>query len=157
LYTDPQYSACHLLFYTGITRTAKQILAEIVKNMFLFDSGTLSLLQEMKEHTMELYNAVLHNDFEQLGRLVGTSWAQNKALDRGTNPEAVERIIREIDDLCFGYKLPGAGGGGYLYMIAKDPQAAALIRQRLTELHINDKARFVDMRLSRTGLQVSRS
>jgi mevalonate kinase len=62
-----------------------------------------------------------------------------------------------IDDLCLGYKLPGAGGGGYLYMIAKDPEAAARIKQILTEHRINKNARFVEMSLSQTGLQISRS
>ena len=62
-----------------------------------------------------------------------------------------------IDDLCYGYKLPGAGGGGYLYMVAKDPEAAARIRQILNANAQNANARFVDMTLSDKGLQVSRS
>ena len=62
-----------------------------------------------------------------------------------------------VDDLCAGYKLPGAGGGGYLYMIAKDTEAAARIRQRLTEQPLNANARFVEMSLCEKGLQVSRS
>ena len=48
LYTQPDYAACHLLYYTGITRTAKQILAEIVKGMFLNKNEQLRLLREMK-------------------------------------------------------------------------------------------------------------
>ena len=35
VYTQPEYQQCHLLYYTGITRTAKKILAEIVRRMFL--------------------------------------------------------------------------------------------------------------------------
>ena len=62
-----------------------------------------------------------------------------------------------MDPLCLGYKLPGAGGGGYLYMVAKDPEAAARIRQLLSADRPNKNARFVDMTLSRKGLQVSRS
>ena len=62
-----------------------------------------------------------------------------------------------VDDLCLGYKLPGAGGGGYLYMVAKDPEAAARIRQVLTVNRVNANARFVNMSLSAKGLQVSRS
>ena len=50
-----------------------------------------------------------------------------------------------------------AGGGGYLYMVAKDPEAAARIRQVLTVNALNANARFVNMTLSRQGLQVSRS
>ena len=70
---------------------------------------------------------------------------------------AVAAIIETIKDYTLGYKLPGAGGGGYLYMVAKDPQAAGQIRRILTEHAPNPRARFVDMTLSDKGLQVSRS
>ena len=92
-----------------------------------------------------------------MGQLIGQSWLQNQLLDSGTNPEAVRAITQQIDDRCLGYKLPGAGGGGYLYMVAKDPDAAARIKQKLTLNAPNGNARFVEMSLSREGLQVSRS
>ena len=82
---------------------------------------------------------------------------QNQALDCGTNPPAVEEIINKIKDYTLGYKLPGAGGGGYLYMVAKDPQAALRIREILTQDVPNPRARCVEMALSGTGFQVSRS
>ena len=72
-------------------------------------------------------------------------------------PAEVKLLTDRIDDLCLGYKLPGAGGGGYLYMVAKDPEAAARIRQILTTNRLNPNARFVNMTLSTKGLQVSRS
>ena len=157
LWTQPEYRPCHLLYYTGITRTAKQILAEIVRRMFLNDNAELRLLREMKAHTMEMYEAIQQNDFRRMGLLMRKTWQQNQTLDSGTNPAAVAKQTALIDDLCLGYKLPGAGGGGYLYMIAKDPEAAARIKQILTENKINRNARFVDMTLSTTGLQISRS
>ena len=157
LWIQPEYRACHLLYYTGITRTAKSILAEIVRRMFLNHSGEIRQLREMKEHTMEMYEAIQQNDFRHMGFLVRKTWAQNQALDYGTNPQAVSKLIDLIDDLCLGYKLPGAGGGGYLYMIAKDPEAAVRIKQILTENSTNRNARFVEMTLSTIGLQISRS
>ena len=157
IWTQPEYKACHLLYYTGITRTAKQILAEIVRRMFLNHHEELHLLREMKEHTMTMYEAIQRNDFQKMGRLVRKTWQQNQMLDSGTNPPAVAALTDLIDDLCLGYKLPGAGGGGYLYMIAKDPEAAARIKQILTEQRMNQNARFVEMSLSTTGLQISRS
>ena len=157
LWTQPEYRACHLLYYTGITRTAKSILAEIVRRMFLNHHDELIMLREMKAHTMEMYEAIQHNDFVQMGQLVRKTWHQNQMLDSGTNPPQVAVLTSLIDDLCLGYKLPGAGGGGYLYMIAKDPEAAARIKQILGEHRQNKNARFVEMSLSTTGLQISRS
>ena len=157
IYNSPEYRPCHLLYYTGITRTAKQILAEIVRRMFLNNRDELSLLRQMKDHAMNMYEALQRQDFEQMGRLVRLTWEQNQLLDSGTNPEAVRRQTELIDDLCLGYKLPGAGGGGYLYMVAKDSEAAARIKKILNENRPNANARFVDMSLSDTGLQISRS
>lgn len=157
LFTHPEYRDCHLLYYTGITRTAKGILAEIVRSMFLNSSAHLAILENMKAHALDMAETIQRNDFETYGALIGKTWMQNKALDCGTNPPAVEEIINKIKDYTLGYKLPGAGGGGYLYMVAKDPQAALRIREILTQDVPNPCARFVEMALSGTGFQVSRS
>lgn len=157
LFVQPEYKSCHLLYYTGITRTAKKILSEIVRRMFLNSSEQIQLLREMKQHTLDMYEAIQRNNFRETGLLMRKTWIQNQALDQGTNPAEVKRLTDLIDDYCLGYKLPGAGGGGYLYMIAKDPEAAACIKQILHDNRPNENARFVDMDLSTKGLQVSRS
>jgi putative ATP-binding protein len=41
--------------------------------------------------------------------------------------------------------------------VAKDPEAAARIRTLLLDNPLTESARFVDMKLSHKGLQVSRS
>ena len=157
LFTAPEYQNLHLLYYTGITRTAKGILAEIVRGMFLNSTSHLSLLAQMKQHALDLYDAIQRGDFEQMGRLIAKTWQQNQALDLGTNPAGVRSITQQIEDLCLGYKLPGAGGGGYLYMVAKDEDAAGRIKNILRSNPPNDKARFVDMTMSRKGLEISKS
>lgn len=157
VFTQPEYRPCHLLYYTGITRTAKKILAEIVRKMFLNQGDELALLREMKSHALEMANLLQRNDFMGVGHLLRETWRQNQLLDSGTNPKEVEMLTRRIDDLCLGYKLPGAGGGGYLYMMAKDAEAAARIRQELIGNPPNRNARFVEMDISGKGLQVSRS
>ncbi len=95
LFVHPDYRDCHLLYYTGITRTAKSILAEIVSSMFLNSGPHLSLLAEMKAHAMDMSEAILRSNFDSFGRLVGKTWIQNQALDCGTNPPAVAAIIEE--------------------------------------------------------------
>lgn len=157
VFTQPEYQSCHLLYYTGITRTAKNILGEIVRRMFLNSNRQQQQLREMKAHTINMYEALQRNDFNQVGTLIRRTWQQNQAIDSGTNPDTVKAITNLIDDLCLGYKLPGAGGGGYLYMVAKDPEAAVRIKQIISNNRQNSNARFVDMNLSKTGLQVSRS
>lgn len=157
LFQRAETAACHLLYYTGITRTAKTILAEIVRRMFLNDRDELALLREMKDHALLMFESIQRDDFEGVGRLVRRTWQQNRHIDSGTNPPEVQRITQLIDDLTLGYKLSGAGGGGYMYIVAKDPEAAVRIRRILNDNRPNANARLVDMSLSNEGLQVSRS
>ncbi len=157
VFTNPEYKPCHLLYYTGITRTAKNILGEIVRRMFLNQGNELAILRQMKQHAHDMYEAIQCVDYDRVGKLVRKTWTQNQAIDSGTNPPQVQQITELIDDLCAGYKLPGAGGGGYLYMMAKDPEAASRIRTILQNNPPNSRARIVEMSLSSTGLAVSRS
>ena len=156
-FKQPEYRSCHLLYYTGVTRTAKNILAEIVRSMFLNQTTNLGLLADMKQHALEMYDVIQRGDFAGYGKLLRKTWSMNKRLDAGTEPPVIAELCRRIDDLCAGYKLPGAGGGGYLYMVAKDPEAAVRIRETLLQHPLTDSARFVEMKLSTKGLQISRS
>lgn len=157
IFTDPAYAPCHILYYTGITRTAKSILGEIVRNMFLNESSTLRLLDEMRTHALDMAQAIQRRDFESYTALLARTWVQNQRLDSGTNPPAVQSIIDSVKPMLAACKLPGAGGGGFLYMLAKDPDAAARIRHTLTEHPVNPGARLIEMTVSTDGLRVSRS
>jgi len=125
--------------------------------MFLNSAQHLSILHEMKVHALDMANAIQRGDFDRYGQLIRKTWEQKKMIDRGTNPPEVERIIDLVKDYTLGYKLPGAGGGGYLYMVAKDEEAVLRIRKVLNEHPLNGKSRFVEMELSKKGFQVSRS
>jgi galactokinase/mevalonate kinase-like predicted kinase len=157
LFSNPEYKPCHILYYTGITRVAKSILGEIVRGMFLNSNEHLAILHDMKMHAREMSDCIQHGNFTQYGKHILKTWEQKKKIDSGTNPPDIQRVIDLIKDYSLGYKLPGAGGGGFLYMVAKDPDAAARIRKTVQENRSNERARFVEMQLSKTGFQVSRS
>lgn len=157
LFTSPQYRDCHLLYYTGITRTAKHILQDIVAGMLLNKSETLALLADMKLHALDTAEIIQLGNFDDLGWCVATTWEQKQRLDKGTNPPAIEKIIALVKDYTLGFELPGAGGGGYIYLIAKDAEAAVDIKRILHENPPNNKARFVEMSISHTGMQITRS
>jgi len=146
-----------LLYYTGVTRVARDILGEIVKAMFLNSSSHLQIFREMKLHARETFDSILGNDYQGLAEKVAISWALNQQLDQGTNPPVIQEITRRVDDYLLGYKLLGAGGGGYLLMFAKSAEAALQAKKNLELSPPNAKARFVDFSISPTGFQLSRS
>jgi galactokinase/mevalonate kinase-like predicted kinase len=157
LFTQPGPRDCWLLYYTGITRVAKNILSDIVRGMFLNEGNRLRIVGEIKAHAYALADAISRSDFGLTGSMIDRSWKLNNALDSGTNTPEVQRIIDLTKDLVNGSKLAGAGGGGYMLMCARDPDAAARIQAILKENPLNARARFVKMDLSSTGFQTSRS
>jgi fucokinase / fucose-1-phosphate guanylyltransferase len=157
LFTSRETREMMLLYYTGVTRVARDILGEIVKGMFLNSAPHLEIFSEMKAHARETFDTILGNDYEGLARKVAISWALNQRLDEGTNPPHIQEIIGRVDDCLLGYKLLGAGGGGYLMMFAKTADAALKAKKNLESNPPNGRARFVDFSISKTGFQVSRS
>jgi galactokinase/mevalonate kinase-like predicted kinase len=125
--------------------------------MFLNSAGHLATLAEMKHHARDTYEAIMHHDWKGLTDAVQYSWELNNRLDAGTNPLEVDAIIQKIRDYAASYKLLGAGGGGYLMIFAKDADAVLRIRAILNAHPPNTGARFVDWRLSASGLEITKS
>ena len=146
-----------LLYYTGITRLAKNILAEIVRGLFLNSPSHLGIIADIGANADFASAAIQQCDYEMLLTAIRISWTLNQHLDAGTNPPEVQQILDGIRDYLGATKLLGAGGGGYLLLFGKDETAAARIKQQLTNHPPNTRARFVDFSLSETGLQLTRS
>jgi galactokinase/mevalonate kinase-like predicted kinase len=149
--------ASMLLYYTGITRVAKNILAEIVRGMFLNSGKRLQLLEEIGTHANETFDVIQRGDYDQLGKQIEKSWELNNQLDSGTSSPEIQKMLDSIAPYLIGKKLAGAGGGGFMFMMAKDIDAAQKIREILNANPLNENSRFVDFQLSETGLQITRS
>jgi galactokinase/mevalonate kinase-like predicted kinase len=144
-----------LLYYTGVTRLAKRILREIVHDMFLARSSTLRTLGLIRANAQHLHHALQESDQASLHRCIARSWDLNRRLDPGTTTPPIERIIRLAGEDLAACKLLGAGGGGYMLLCAKSPEAGRRIRRRLEEHPLNARARFVDFRVSSRAVEVT--
>ena len=156
-FTSPELLGRSMLYYTGITRVAHNVLGEIVRGMFLNDPVRLSILNRIGANSAECFDAVQRADIDSFSESIARSWELNQLLDVGTNPPAITELLEKTQPHLSSCKLSGAGGGGFLYMIAKDVQHAQMLRRELENNPPNPRARFVDMSLSSTGLRVTKS
>jgi len=157
LFTDPKYKNRILLYYTGITRVAKNILSEIVLGMFLNSQQHLSILEDLKLHAIDTYNVLLQKDFNAFAQMIDKSWLLNQEIDSGTNTPEIQQLIDKIQDYILGQKLLGAGGGGFMLMLTKDEHSTARIKEVLSKNPTNNRARFVNFEISSSGFQVTKS
>lgn len=146
-----------LLYYTGITRMARSILSEIVRGIFLNSHERLEIIGQIGRNAHAMYEAILRHDADGVAEGVRRSWQLNQRLDRGTSVPEVDAIITDYGADLAAVKLLGAGGGGFLFMMATDEAAADRIREQLNRQPPNPRARFVELSISEDGLQITRS
>lgn len=146
-----------LLYYTGITRVAKSVLHEIVRGMFLNSGPRLETLQKIGENVGPVSDALQRRDWQAFGEGIDRSWVLNQELDSGTNTPPVQAVLDRVSDYLIGAKLLGAGGGGFLFMVAKDEESARRARAELDRQPPSPGARFFEFAVSQTGLSVTKS
>ncbi len=144
-----------LLYYTGITRLAKNILEQVVSKQFNCDRGGMDTVRRIHRHSETMADAFMKKDYDTFACRVNECWRQNKQLDPDSTNAAVEQIIEIISPYTAGVKLLGAGGGGFMLICAKTSADAGIIRDRLNSCPPNQRARFFDYTVNNTGLTVT--
>jgi D-glycero-alpha-D-manno-heptose-7-phosphate kinase len=102
-----------LLFYTGVTRQASDILAEQRDNI----ADRLAVLREMKRLAVEGRACLEAGEVDRLGELLHHSWLHKKQLaSRISNGDIDAMYAAARKAGALGGKITGAGGGGFLLL-----------------------------------------
>jgi fucokinase len=144
-----------LLYYTGITRLAKNILQQVVGRYLNRDRAAMATLRQVGAVAREVMDAFIRKDIERFGRLMDVAWQLNKRLDPNSSNDQIEALFARVGPHLFGGKLLGAGGGGFMLLVCKSPQDAAEVRRTLDADPPNARARFFDFDVSAEGLVVT--
>jgi len=144
-----------LLYYTGLRRLAKNILRTVVGRYLDRDREAMRTLRALHAFPPELSAAMAAKDLKKFGELIDTAWGLKKSIDPDSTTDVIEGILARIKPHMFGATLLGAGGGGFLLIIARSPEDAEKIRTRLESDPPNGRARFFAYDISREGLSVT--
>lgn len=128
---EAEFKDRFILYYTGIQRLAKNLLGQIVRSYLAREVSTIQVLHSIKTLATEMAYAMREGEWDYLGQLLDRHWRLNQVLDPNTTNAPINALLREMQPLLAGAKLAGAGGGGFLMLLAKDPEAAQALRARL--------------------------
>ena len=124
----------HLLFfYTGVTRSASELLQRQAQEMAA-DESKLKAVSEMVRLAETAYAELCAGNVNLLGEMLHDAWQIKKRLTNGISNAAVDDAYEAaIDAGAKGGKLLGAGGGGFLMLYA-EPERHDEIRRALAPL-----------------------
>jgi fucokinase len=147
----------HLLLYnTGIQRVAKDLVRQVVSRYLARETATIQVLHSIKTLAVEMSYAMSEGDWKHLGELMDRHWQLNQVLDPHTTNAPINAILDRARPFIHGAKLAGAGGGGFLMLLARDAEAAAAMRAALSQ-EAPERGAFVPYRIAEEGLRVQTS
>jgi len=125
-----------LIFYTGITRYANDIVKEqIEKTRNLDNDSYLCRMYEMVFEAEEIIsNASEKEIMPLLGKLLNEGWGLKKQLSSKISNPFIDQLYQQaLERGAYGGKLCGAGSGGFLALFAP-PEAHPHIREAFSAL-----------------------
>jgi len=143
-----------IFFYTGIPRIAKNILEIVVTRYLSREKEVVSVLNRLMDNARDMHEAMSSGDFDKIGLLINKYWEMKKQLVSGSTNQEIESVISEVKDFASGIIMAGAGGGGFLYILAKDHKSAQKVRERLGGISMKDSSGIYDVTFNLNGMEV---
>jgi D-glycero-alpha-D-manno-heptose-7-phosphate kinase len=128
-----------LLFFTGISRSSRDILQEQKESTLRGDAAVMDSLHRTKELGYQVKETLEKGDLERFGFLLDEHWQNKKRRSDKISDAHIDRwyAIAKAKG-ALGGKVIGAGGGGFLMVCcpgpAKQAVRAALAAEGLREM-----------------------
>ncbi|MFI1357953.1 hypothetical protein ACH4TV_30855 [Streptomyces sp. NPDC020898] len=138
-----------LLFFTGVSRDAGQVLTAQDRLTRRGNVDTLRALQSIHALVAEMLIAVSTGRVDDIGPLLDAHWQAKRGLSEGISNDRTEMLYKVGREAgADGGKLLGAGGGGFL-LLSSGPGRADEIRAAMAE----QNAQELPFGLDTTGSQ----
>ena len=124
-----------VLYFTGQKRMARNILRGVIAFYRENAEGLAqAIVKRMKKDARTAFAALERGDMSAFADALNRYWLDKKALDPGSTNPHVESIIARLAPWTEAVTLAGAGGGGFLFALARSRAAKAQILKALSAI-----------------------
>ena len=110
-----------LLFYTGISRDANEILSSQSKAAEKDESNVVKSLHRIKEIGYHIREAFEEGNLAKFGYLLDKHWQAKRNLSEKVTDARIERLYEKAkENGALGGKIMGAGGGGFFMFYCEE-------------------------------------
>lgn len=141
-----------LLYFTGEKRMARNVLRGVIANYKTDGDEGKERVAALKDGAERCFKAIKAKNWERFAACVNEYWMLKKAMDPGSTNERIEYIIARISPWTSAVTIAGAGGGGFMFILAKNAEAKKKIVASLDRRPPVKWARFYDFDIDTKGL-----
>ena len=114
-----------LLCYTGRSRVSGATIARVMRAYEQGDRQVTGALEHLKDVAAAMVEALRAADLVKVGTLLSENWTCQQALDAGMRTDEMARLEAAMGDhKVLGGKAAGAGAGGSMFFLAREPSPA---------------------------------
>jgi len=144
-----------VLIYTGKTRLARNLLQNVVRNWYARDPALVANADGLVANAERSFQALKDSNLSETGACLDKYWEQKKFMAPGCEPGFVRKMIDVMAPHAYGQSMAGAGGGGFMYVISKEPNASAQLEALVrAEVPGVEDIRFHDVEIDDVGLHI---
>jgi D-glycero-alpha-D-manno-heptose-7-phosphate kinase len=132
-----------LMFYTGIERSASEILADQAKKAESEDSK-MNQMHIIKDIGLEIKRALEQGETRKFGQWLNVHWETKKKFSNKMSSSEINKYYEiALRNGALGGKLVGAGGGGFLLLYCEDKKRQ--LREAMSKLGLKELPFRLDM------------
>lgn len=123
-----------LLFYTGVKRSASEVLADESRSISHGQDGVTAALHTVKEIGWQIKEALETGNLRRFGELLDHHWQSKKKLSTKVSSAGIDRLYELARrNGALGGKIMGAGGGGFFMFYCENHDKARLREAMVAE------------------------
>lgn len=148
-----ELAARSLLYFTGERRMAKNILENVVWSWLVRDPAAVDSVGRLRANAERMRSALQSGDLGAVVAELDEYRDCKRQIDPGSCPAWLDALAarwkRELSSWCFA----GAGGGGFMLLVARNPAAARSIEAGLERDPPHPRARTFAFEVDSVGIR----
>jgi galactokinase/mevalonate kinase-like predicted kinase len=146
-----------LLYFTGQKRMARNILRNVLAFYAENPHGFATILiDSLKSDARRCAQAIRERDEKALAESISNYWRDKKLLDPGSTNNRIEALVDLARQYANAITLTGAGGGGFMFILAKSRRDADKIRALFETNAPSSASRFYDFAVCESGISITK-
>ncbi len=142
-----------VLYFTGERRMAKNILETVVWN-WLSDSPTaIDAIHRLKDNAQSMRSALINGDADAFACEIAQYMRLKRQIDPGCCPPMFDALAMRFKRELAAWSCAGAGGGGFMLLVAKDARRAHALRHSIEQHPPHPRARAFDFEMDSIGVR----